>query len=113
MLINLRNISSSPCHSHEIELPLSKSESNRALMILHYSNYLKNRKSENLKVSDSDDTILLCQLLNKINEQSLSTVELDCANAGTVFRFLLTAVANLQLTINNEQLTVEEGKWVK
>ena len=109
MLINLRNISSSPCHSqsYEIELPLSKSESNRALMILHYSNNLKNRKLENLKVSDSDDTILLCQLLNKINEQSLSPVELDCANAGTVFRFLLTAVANLQLTINNEQLTID------
>ena len=111
MLINLRNISSSPYHSHsqsyEIELPLSKSESNRALMILHYSNNLKNRKLENLKVSDSDDTILLCQLLNKINEQSLLPVELDCANAGTVFRFLLTAVVNLQLTINNEQLTID------
>ena len=109
MLINIKNTE----FNTEIDLPLSKSESNRTLMILHYSGNLGNRKLENLKVSDSDDTVLLQQLLNKINEQSLSsadncpsTIELDCANAGTVFRFLLTAVANLQFTINNLQFTI-------
>lgn len=92
----------------EIDLPLSKSESNRALMILYYSKNLETWKPENLEISDSDDTVLLQHLLNEINEQSLLpvdgcplTVELDCANAGTVFRFLLTAVANLQLCVDN------------
>jgi len=104
----------------EIDLPLSKSESNRALMIMHYAKSQSAIDNEKLEValfshisnlSKSDDTILLKQLLNKINEQSMSSemIELDCANAGTVFRFLMTAVANLQLTIDNEQLTIEDN----
>ena len=104
----------------EIDLPSSKSESNRALMIMHYAKSQSAIDNEKLEVapfshisnlSKSDDTILLKQLLNKINEQSMSSemIELDCANAGTVFRFLMTAVANLQLTIDNEQLTIEDN----
>lgn len=104
----------------EIDLPSSKSESNRALMIMHYAKSQSAIDNEKLEIapfshisnlSKSDDTILLKQLLNKINEQSMSSgmIELDCANAGTVFRFLMTAVANLQLTIDNEQLTIEDN----
>lgn len=104
----------------EIDLPSSKSESNRALMIMHYAKSQSAIDNEKLEVapfshisnlSKSDDTILLKQLLNKINEQSMSSemIELDCANAGTVLRFLMTAVANLQLTIDNEQLTIEDN----
>lgn len=104
----------------EIDLPSSKSESNRALMIMHYAKSQSAIDNEKLEIapfshisnlSKSDDTILLNQLLNKINEQSMSSemIELDCANAGTVFRFLMTAVANLQLTIDNEQLTIENN----
>lgn len=104
----------------EIDLPSSKSESNRALMIMHYAKSQSAIDNEKLEVapfshisnlSKSDDTILLKQLLNKINEQSMSSemIELDCANAGTVLRFLMTAVANLQLTVDNEQLTIEDS----
>ncbi|MBQ3595377.1 MAG: hypothetical protein II981_08220 [Bacteroidales bacterium] len=104
----------------EIDLPSSKSESNRALMIMHYAKSQSAIDNEKLEIapfshisnlSKSDDTILLKQLLNKINEQSISSemIELDCANAGTVFRFLMTAIANLQLTVDNEQLTIEDN----
>lgn len=104
----------------EIDLPSSKSESNRALMIMHYAKSQSAIDNEKLEIapfshisnlSKSDDTILLEQLLNKINEQSMSSemIELDCANAGTVLRFLMTAVANLQLTVDNEQLTIEDN----
>ena len=104
----------------EIDLPSSKSESNRALMIMHYAKSQSAIDNEKLEIapfshisnlSKSDDTILLKQLLNKINEQSMSSemIELDCANAGTVLRFLMTAVANLQFTIDNEQLTIEDN----
>ncbi|MBR6774604.1 MAG: hypothetical protein IKM23_02670 [Bacteroidales bacterium] len=103
----------------EIDLPSCKSESNRALMIMHYAKSQSAIDNEKLEIapfshisnlSKSDDTILLEQLLNKINEQSMSyeMIELDCANAGTVFRFLMTAVANLQLTINNLQFTITD-----
>ena len=92
----------------EIELPLSKSESNRALMIEHYAG-IQNLKilatqqlSNSVSLSNSDDTVLLQKHLNTLNKYlqgSLSgdccplTLELDCHNAGTVFRFLMTAVA--------------------
>ncbi len=104
----------------EVDLPLSKSESNRVLMIMHYAksqSTIDNEQSTDTSffqipnLSKSDDTILLQQLLNKINEQSLSSeiIELDCANAGTVLRFLMTAVCNLQFTIDNLQLTVSRN----
>lgn len=110
MLINLNKNSL----DIEIDLPLSKSESNRALMIAFYSNSDFNK----LTLSNSDDTILLKNLLEKINsfirscEQSRLSVDncpltLNCHNAGTVFRFLMTAVSFLQFTIDNSQLTVD------
>ncbi len=133
MLINLKQNN----FNIEVDLPLSKSESNRALMIALYLRTQRLRDAETqrfcdyatLRLSDlitsqlsnSDDTVLLKNLLEKINQyiyhykQSLLSVDvcpltLDCANAGTVFRFLMTAVANLQFTIKNEQLTVDNKK---
>ena len=126
MLINLKQNN----FNIEVDLPLSKSESNRALMIAFYlkTQRLKDSESQRLcdfatlrlcdfktsQLSNSDDTVLLKNLLDKINQyiyhhkQSQLSVDccpltLDCANAGTVFRFLMTAVASLQLTINNEK----------
>ena len=118
MLISVQNIlggqlSAIGGQHLEIELPLSKSESNRALMILHYAKSQSLRDAETQSVmSDSDDTVLLQKHLNTLNKYlqgSLSvdgcplTLELDCHNAGTVFRFLMTAVANLQFTIDDKQ----------
>ena len=113
MLINLNKNN----FDTEVDLPLSKSESNRALMIAFYSN----SDFKKLTLSNSDDTILLKNLLEKINsyisncEQSLSSVDnypltLNCHNAGTVFRFLMTAVSFLQFTIDNEELTICDGQ---
>ena len=139
MLISAKDIFSSVQRSAfsvqclEIELPLSKSESNRALMIMHYAGIEELRDSgikgggnsmvpelvegsnsslrqaqrpNSLGVSESlsnsDDTVLLQKHLNTLNKYlqgQLSvdgcplTLELDCHNAGTVFRFLMTAVA--------------------
>ena len=148
MLISAKNISRD--QNRMVELPLSKSESNRALMIMHYSgieelrnsgikgdgnsmvpelvegsssslrqaqqlNEVKDLASRCLGVSvslsNSDDTVLLQKHLNAINqyikdcEQGLLSVvscplTLDCHNAGTVFRFLMTAVANLYLGVS-------------
>lgn len=69
----------------------SKSESNRALMICHYAGF--EPKIDNL--SKADDTVLLSELLKIIdnNKEPLSFKEIDCRNAGTVFRFLATALA--------------------
>ena len=118
MLISVQNIlggqlSAIGVQCLEIELPLSKSESNRALMILHYAKSQSLRDAETQSVmSDSDDTVLLrkhLDTLDKYLQGLLSvdccplTLELDCHNAGTVFRFLMTAVANLQFTIDDKQ----------
>ena len=71
MLINLKQNN----FNIEVDLPLSKSESNRALMIMHYAKSQSAIDNEKLEVapfshisnlSKSDDTILLEQLLNKI-----------------------------------------------
>ena len=112
MLISIQNIFSGQLSAvsgqHlEIELPLSKSESNRALMIMHYaelqnpSNSATRQLSNLVSLSNSDDTVLLQQHLNALNEYvknpSSVPLTLDCRNAGTVFRFLMTAVANLHL----------------
>ena len=81
----------------ELDLPLSKSESNRALMIAFYAG----KELYDVPISDSDDTRLLQRIIDKINNaDKRDVVEIDCANAGTVFRFLMTA------------LSMEEGCWV-
>ena len=122
MLISVQNIFSGQLSAvsgqHlEIELPLSKSESNRALMIKHYaelqnlktsklqnqSNLATQQLSNSVSLSNSDDTVLLHKHLNTLSEYvkkpSSFPLTLDCRNAGTVFRFLMTAVANLHLGV--------------
>ena len=109
MLVSPLNIS----FNSEIDLPRSKSESNRALMIMHYWKTQRHKDTETQRndsatlISTSDDTVLLRKLLNNINQYTeglLSvdscplTMELDCANAGTVLRFLMTAVSMIDGT---------------
>lgn len=111
MLVSPLNIS----FNSEIDLPRSKSESNRALMIMHYYGVqeLKTQRhidtetqriddfetlrlcdSESL-MSNSDDTVLLLRHLS-LDFSHLpdnEVIELNCFNAGTVLRFLMTAVS--------------------
>ena len=72
-----------------VDLVGSKSESNRVLMIGYYGGYTPRVKN----LSESDDTKLLAQILNGINaHKAVNAIkEINCANAGTVFRFLVTA----------------------
>lgn len=108
MLVSPLNIS----FNSEIDLPRSKSESNRALMIMHYYGIQTQRRKdaetqsiddfETLRlcdsvnyISNSDDTLLLRKLLS-LDHSHLpdnEVIELDCSNAGTVLRFLMTAVS--------------------
>lgn len=67
----------------EIQLPLSKSISNRALIIQSISGG-KVRVSQ---LSDADDTIVLHKLLSSTEK------ELHCGEGGTTLRFLLAALA--------------------
>lgn len=72
-------IKKSPLHV-SLNLPTSKSESNRALVLQHLS-------GENLiikQLSDANDTVLLKKLLANIDYDDV----LDCGPAGTTFRFL-------------------------
>lgn len=79
----------------EISLVGSKSESNRALMICHYGGLAARVKN----LSTSDDTILLSNILRKISMETVATsfhdnpAIIDCANAGSVLRFLATALS--------------------
>ena len=70
-----------------VNLVGSKSESNRALMIAHYGGFTP--RINNL--STSDDTVLLSEIINGINVKTRFIA--NCSNAGTVFRFLATALA--------------------
>ena len=76
-----------------VDLVGSKSESNRALMIAYYGGFAP--RIHNL--STSDDTVLLSRIINSVNVQ---TRFIDCHNAGTVLRFLLTA------------LSFRDGNWI-
>ena len=127
MLISVQNIlggqlSAISGQHLEIELPLSKSESNRALMIAYYAGIQEfkilatQQLSNSVSLSNSDDTVLLQKHLNTLNQyiqnlksevRSPLTLELDCHNAGTVFRFLMTAVAN-QCIMHNAQFIIDE-----
>jgi len=77
----------------EINLPASKSISNRALII----NHLTQGKLQFRNLSKSDDTQLMISLLAEITTISQSNEypkELHCENAGTVLRFLTALLAN-------------------
>ena len=81
-----------------IQLPSSKSISNRLLIIRALSSDDFNIE----RLSDSDDTILLQDLLRRIREHHGRTemTELDTSNAGTVMRFLTA------------YLSMVPGKWI-
>ena len=74
-----------------VDLVGSKSESNRVLMIGYYGGFTP--RVTNL--SESDDTKLLSGILDSLSYPSNPSYlkEIDCQNAGTVLRFLLTALA--------------------
>lgn len=74
--------------SHIIDLPQSKSEANRYLMLRYYAAQL-------LPSFDAaDDVNMLRQLLEEIiNNDGEEVKVIDCDNAGTVLRFLATALS--------------------
>lgn len=74
-----------------INLPLSKSISNRELIL----NYLISGKIHTHEISTADDTILLIKCLNQIKlaENSAELTEINVDNAGTVMRFLTSVLA--------------------
>jgi 3-phosphoshikimate 1-carboxyvinyltransferase len=84
--------------SGSIKLPSSKSVSNRLLII----RALTTGTFDIEHLSDSDDTLLLLDLLKKIDEHhgKSTMTELDTANAGTVMRFLTS------------YLSMVPGKWI-
>ena len=85
----------------DVNLVGSKSESNRALMIAYYGGFTP--RINNL--SDSDDTKLLCRILKSLPVKTrfiashinpnnpINPITIDCQNAGTVLRFLATALS--------------------
>ena len=81
-----------------INLPTSKSISNRVLMIRFLSG--KDFKLNNL--SNADDTVLLARILESINNDYNSNIPtvIDARNAGTAYRFLTAA------------LCLSPGKWL-
>jgi len=75
----------------EVQLPASKSISNRVLMIQAVSDKHFDIRNQ----SDSEDTVLLAKILTRIKKHKLSDIPLkiNCKNAGTVARFILTYLA--------------------
>ncbi len=76
-----------------VSLPGSKSESNRALMIAAYGGFPLDVDG----LSDAHDTVLLKTLLEQSSLRGASATKqsiIDCEDAGTVARFLLTYLAN-------------------
>ncbi|MBU1369339.1 MAG: 3-phosphoshikimate 1-carboxyvinyltransferase [Bacteroidetes bacterium] len=75
-----------------VQLSSSKSESNRALMIRAYGGFDRQIR----QLSDADDTVLLKRNLKMIQECANSSIPLviDCGNAGTAFRFLVSYLAS-------------------
>lgn len=80
----------------EIELPVSKSISNRLLIIRFLQNAIPEKP-----FSNSDDTVLLHSILKKIieSQQNENIFTINAHNAGTVMRFL-TAL-----------LSITTGEW--
>ena len=81
-----------------VRLPHSKSISNRLLILRE----LADGPFEISNLSEAEDTVLLESLIAAINRKKggQTLVELDCANAGTVMRFLTA------------WLSLVPGKWV-
>ena len=88
----------------DVNLVGSKSESNRVLMIGYYGGFTPRVKN----LSESDDTRLLKEILDSLSYPSYPSYpvypsypqKIVCFNAGTVFRFLATA------------LSFRDGEWI-
>ena len=85
-----------------VKLPGSKSESNRVLMVAAYGGFsfeMENgkRRTENGKLSEAHDTVLLKQTSLRAERsgawQSTEEAIIDCEDAGTVSRFLMSYLA--------------------
>ena len=85
-----------------VTLPGSKSESNRVLMVAAYGGFsfeMENgkRRTENGKLSEAHDTVLLKQTSLRAERsgawQSTEEAIIDCEDAGTVSRFLMSYLA--------------------
>ncbi|MBR3710728.1 MAG: 3-phosphoshikimate 1-carboxyvinyltransferase [Bacteroidales bacterium] len=82
-------------------LPISKSESNRVLMIAAYGGF--SLETENGELSEAHDTVLLKALLKQtslrttpnVSGHSAEEIVVDCEDAGTASRFLMTYLACL------------------
>lgn len=87
-----------------IQLPWSKSESNRALMIAAYGGF----PLEVDHLSDAHDTVLLKGLLDHIHALSSNgEILVDCEDGGAVARFLMTYLAGkpgIWLLTGNDRL---------
>ena len=77
----------------DIQLPASKSESNRALMIAAYGGFTPDFQN----LSDSNDTFVLANALREIKQNKAVINIVDC---GTAARFLITFLA------------CHEGNWI-
>jgi 3-phosphoshikimate 1-carboxyvinyltransferase len=86
--------------TQKIQLPISKSECNRALII----SLISHKKVTIENISDAEDSQTLFHLTNEIN----STQELNCGPAGTNFRFLTAA-----LSIRNGEFTLTGSDRMK
>jgi 3-phosphoshikimate 1-carboxyvinyltransferase len=91
----------------EINLPPSKSISNRLLLL----NFYYNNSFRIHNISGSDDTVLLSAILDLISQYKLKgdsgLLRIDARNAGSVIRFL---VPLLSITSGHFFLTGEERR---
>ena len=97
----MRIIGANKTFDVDVNLVGSKSESNRALMIAYYGGFAPRIKN----LSASDDTRLLYEIINGFTVKTrfiasyinpnnpINSKTINCANAGTVLRFLATALA--------------------
>lgn len=76
-------------HSVSIQLPGSKSESNRLLVLAALSGF----KGEIKGLSDARDTRILKEQLNKVLAGNQELVVLDCMDGGAPLRFLMTVAS--------------------
>ena len=72
-----------------VNLPGSKSESNRALMIAAYGGFA----ADIANLSEAHDTVLLRERLAEVTAARGDRVVVDCEDAGTVARFMMTWLA--------------------